>query len=170
MGHEWTYYCSIIFPSWWLIPRIVSGWNNPGNKWDFCGGNVHKHNWGEVTHLNDSWVVHHQDYPNNPWKVPSSHSRSLALALGEVQLPGLWDQGSALRLRQSLDGTVKSKGAFFVEENQRKTMGKWWTIMGKTRGKWGKTIGKKNGKPEENHGKRHGKVVILRRQKWWFFT
>ena len=22
---------------------------------------VHKHNWGELTHLNDSWVVHHQE-------------------------------------------------------------------------------------------------------------
>ena len=21
---------------------------------------VHKNNWGELTHLNDSWVVHHQ--------------------------------------------------------------------------------------------------------------
>ena len=32
-------------------PRIVSGAHNPGDFNGISRGNVHKHNWGELTHL-----------------------------------------------------------------------------------------------------------------------
>ena len=37
--------------SWWFIPRIVSGWTNPGYSNGIGGGNVHFFHWGELTHL-----------------------------------------------------------------------------------------------------------------------
>ena len=39
------------YDTWWLIPRIVSGLQPWLFQWDFCGGNVHVNNWGELTHL-----------------------------------------------------------------------------------------------------------------------
>ena len=35
-------------------------------SWDKWGFNVHKQNWGELTHNHDSWVVHHQ-VMNTKW-------------------------------------------------------------------------------------------------------
>ena len=46
------------YPHLWKPPYLVAHatnrkWvNQPWwFQWDFCGGNVHKHNWGELTHL-----------------------------------------------------------------------------------------------------------------------
>ena len=46
---------------------------NPGCKWDKWGQVVHFFHWGELTHLNDSWVVHHQVVmsPHVPFIFPT---------------------------------------------------------------------------------------------------
>ena len=36
---------------WWLIPRIASGWTNPGDFNGISGGKSSTYNWGELTHL-----------------------------------------------------------------------------------------------------------------------
>ena len=56
--------------TWWLIPRIVQVGYNPGdfNGMAMWGQVVHKHNWGELTHLNDPW-----DQPRSTGANPKFH-------------------------------------------------------------------------------------------------
>ena len=69
------------------------------------------------------------------FNLRADSAQGRAAVASVVAVPGLRDQGSALRLRQSLDAEERSvlcrarNGA--VDENHRKTMGKPWENHGK---------------------------------------
>ena len=74
-------------------PRIVSGLVHPS---DFSGLTLqksHVNHWGELTHLNDSWVVHHQvgssgTNGTNGWIIPwflDRNQPAFQLFQGDIQ-------------------------------------------------------------------------------------
>ena len=50
--------------TWWFIPRIVSGWTNPGYFNGISGGKSSTYNWGELTHLRFvGWTTKYDPQP-----------------------------------------------------------------------------------------------------------